>query len=92
MNQGPRPAILLMGEDSVLRDPYNAYNVAQSISYFGATIYVLDYSQGAIPMSIWPTLTSNRPYHIVDGSGLTKDQIIDQFSRTLLNDVMDGLC
>ena len=90
--QGPRVAILLMGEDSSLRDPYNAYSIAQQISYYNVNIYVLDYSQGVIPISIWPTLTNNQLYHIVDGSSLTQEQIINQFSNTLLSDVMDGRC
>ncbi|KAE9552130.1 hypothetical protein FO519_004666 [Halicephalobus sp. NKZ332] len=87
-----RLSILLMGEDSSLRDPANAYSLAQSISYYNANIYVLDYSQGAIPLSIWPTLTGNKAYHIVNGNGLSQEDIVDQFEGTLLNDVLDGIC
>lgn len=85
-------SVLLMAEMESVRDPTTSFQSAQAISSINADVYVLDYSIGVVPGTLFKTLTSNKPNHIVNGTGLSTHELLEKFIPTLIADLNAGNC
>jgi hypothetical protein len=84
---------LIMGELSAIRDPSPANTAAQNVASMKSDIYVLDQSRYGLSSTLWTTLTSNQPNHIVNGTTSTDiDSLFAKFETTLLRDYSKVHC
>ena len=75
-----------------VRDPNAGHTAAVKIAATGSNVYVLDYSSGVIPNSIWPYLTNQRLDRIVNGTGKSVSQLYNALSNNLMYELNYGLC
>ena len=91
-SQGGHFAVLLGAEQESIRDPNEGNTLSGQISSAGIDVYVLNYSQGFIPFSLWNTLTGNASGHVVNATTQTADQLFSILQPTLVNDVNNSGC
>lgn len=84
--------VLLMAEAEAIRDPTSSFQAAQSIASINANFYILDHSKGVVSETLFQTLTSNKPNHIVNGTGLSTNELLQKFTSTLIADMNSGNC
>uniref|UniRef100_A0A914Q8W5 VWFA domain-containing protein n=1 Tax=Panagrolaimus davidi TaxID=227884 RepID=A0A914Q8W5_9BILA len=83
---------LFMGEMEAIRDPNAGYTAALRVASTGRNVYVLDYSSGSIPTSLWPYLTNNHLERIINGTGYDATTIYNNFYSTLITDINNNIC
>uniref|UniRef100_A0A914Q5P1 VWFA domain-containing protein n=1 Tax=Panagrolaimus davidi TaxID=227884 RepID=A0A914Q5P1_9BILA len=83
---------LFMGEMEAIRDPNAGYTAALRVASTGKNVYVLDYSSGSIPASLWPYLTNNHFERIINGTGYDATTIYNNFYSTLITDINNNIC
>ena len=82
-----RFAILLAGEQDAIRDPNASNSLGLKIADQKIDFYVLDYTTGSTPFSIWSAPTGDTPNHIISATGKTVNQLYNSLYGTLINDV-----
>jgi hypothetical protein len=83
---------LFMGEMEAIRDPNAGHTAALRVASTGRNVYVLDYSSGTIPASLWPYLTNNHFERIINGTGYDATTIYNNFYSTLITDINNNVC
>uniref|UniRef100_A0AC34F4S4 VWFA domain-containing protein n=1 Tax=Panagrolaimus sp. ES5 TaxID=591445 RepID=A0AC34F4S4_9BILA len=84
-------AVLLMGELQNIMDPNAAIKVAQKLKGTGASIYVIDYSAGGVPTTIWQYITNNMPNRIINGTGQSSMSIAGSL-ESFTSNIRNGYC
>ncbi|KAE9546794.1 hypothetical protein FO519_009995 [Halicephalobus sp. NKZ332] len=91
-NTGEHYAVLLMSELDALQNPSKANAAASNIAGLGIDVYVLDYSSGLVPDSIWSTITRGKPGHVLKAGNKTLDELTNYFSDNFVYDVNNRNC
>ncbi|KAE9554599.1 hypothetical protein FO519_002159 [Halicephalobus sp. NKZ332] len=79
-------SVLLIGETEALIHPSSAFNASQIAASYKQDIYVIDQSRYAGPSSLYPTLTGNKPGHVLNGTSLSQDALFETLRDSMIKD------